>query len=173
MTLEQAITVLSGRTSRMTLNCPSIVGVETEFWTALRTVAWAAIEERDGMKYSEENLVLQVQAAFNDWRWTLGQCATEWVDRYARGRTLAEFAMLAGVTSDQAEQSEKVWRQFAHKRKTFPELRWSHFYAAIAWTAQDALHCLHWANETRSTVAEMRAWRWATRGEDLTVAELT
>jgi hypothetical protein len=33
----------------------------------------------------------------------------------------------------------------------------------------DSRDCLSWADETRSTVAEMRAWRRAQRGEDLSI----
>ena len=50
---------------------------------------------------------------------------------------------------------------------TYPSLKWSHFYAALNW--DDAPECLQWADENQSTVAEMKAWRRALRGEDLTV----
>ena len=38
----------------------------------------------------------------------------------------------------------------------------------LALTWDDALECLKWAEEMQATVAEMRAWRRAQRGEDLT-----
>ena len=36
-------------------------------------------------------------------------------------------------------------------------------------TWDDAPECLQWADENQATVAEMKAWRRALRGEDLTV----
>jgi len=116
---------------------------------------------------SEEQLVNRAQEAVSLCRWTVGECAAKWTERYARGRTDADFAALIGLSGDQVYQRRRVWEVFAGLRGNFSSLKWSHYYAALNW--DDAADCLHWAEETRSTVAEMRAWRRARHGEDLTV----
>lgn len=116
---------------------------------------------------SEEELVNRAQEAVSHCRWVVGECAAQWTQRYARGRTDGDFAILIGLTGDQVYQRRRVWETFAETRGSFPALKWSHFYAALNW--DDAADCLRWAEDTHSTVAEMRAWRRAQRGEDLTV----
>jgi hypothetical protein len=116
---------------------------------------------------SEEELVIRAQEAVSNCRWVVGECAAQWTQRYARGRTDGDFAVLIGLSGDQVYQRRRVWESFCGSRGEFPSLRWSHFYAALNW--DDGADCLRWAEETHSTVAEMRAWRRAQRGEDLTV----
>ena len=117
---------------------------------------------------SEDALVATAQEALNQCRWVVGECAAKWTERYARGRTDADFGILIGLSGDQVYQRRRVWEMFAQVRQNYMSLKWSHFYAAIAW--DDAEECLQWAEEMRSTVAEMKAWRRARRGEDLTTA---
>lgn len=119
---------------------------------------------------SEDQLVLTAQEAVFQSNWIVGECAAKWTERYARGRTDADFAVLVGLSGDQVYQRRRVWEVFHTRRSEFQELKWSHFYAALTW--DDAQECLEWAEETHSTVAEMRAWRRALRGEDLSVAAL-
>src|SRR5262249_41325502 len=116
---------------------------------------------------SEEQLVSRALEAVSQCRWVVGECAARWTERYARGRTDADFAALIGLSGDQVFQRRRVWETFAGGRGEFPALKGSHFYSALTW--DDAQECLRWAEETRSAVAEMRAWRRARRGEDLTV----
>jgi hypothetical protein len=119
---------------------------------------------------SEESLIARAREAISQCRWVVGECAARWTERYARGRTDADFAALIGLTADQVYQRRRVWEVFSSVRGEFEKLSWSHFYAAVTWP--DAGECLQWAVETQSTVAEMRAWRRARLGEDLTqVAE--
>lgn len=114
---------------------------------------------------TEEALVTRAQEALSACRWVVGECAARWTQRYARGRTDADFGQLIGLSADQVYQRRRVWETFADVRDRYPELRWSHFYAALNW--DDAPECLTWANDLQSTVAEMKAWRRAQRGEDL------
>jgi hypothetical protein len=116
---------------------------------------------------SEEQLVSRAQDAVSQCRWVVGECAANWTARYARGRTDNDFAVLIGISGDQVYQRRRVWETFHEIRGEYPALKWSHFYAALTW--EDARDCLSWAEETHSTVAEMRAWRRAQRGEDLTI----
>ena len=115
---------------------------------------------------TEEQLINTAQQALSNCRWVVGECAYKWTRRYARGRTDADFGQLIGLSPDQVYQRRRVWETFADVREQFGNLRWSHFYAAINW--DDSAECLQWAEETQSTVAEMKAWRRASRGEDLT-----
>ncbi len=116
---------------------------------------------------SEEELISRAQLAVSQCNWSVGECAAKWTQKYARGRTDADFAALLGLSPDQIFQRRRVWETFADVHATYPTLKWSHFYAALNW--DDAPECLQWADENQSTVAEMKAWRRALRGEDLTV----
>ena len=86
--------------------------------------------------------------------------------RYARGRTDADFGALIGLSGDQVYQRRRVWERFHETHDQYVSLRWSHFYASLNW--DDASDCLGWADDVHATVAEMKAWRRAQRGEDLT-----
>ena len=97
--------------------------------------------------------------------------AHKWTQKYARGRTDADFALAVGPSADQVFQRRRVWETFADVRAGYASLKWSHFYAASNW--DDAPECLQWADENQATVAEMKAWRCALRGEDLTVEAAT
>jgi len=119
---------------------------------------------------TEEQLVTTAQEAVFQSNWIVGECAAKWTERYARGRTDADFALLVGLSADQIYQRRRVWEAFQGQRDTFPHLKWSHYYCALTW--DDARECLEWAEETLSTVAEMRAWRRARRGEDLSLEAL-
>jgi hypothetical protein len=116
---------------------------------------------------SEQELISRAQVAVSQCNWVVGDCAHTWTQKYARGRTDGDFAALLGLTADQVYQRRRVWETFADVHAAYPSLKWSHFYAALNW--DDAPECLQWADENQSTVAEMKAWRRALRGEDLTV----
>lgn len=114
---------------------------------------------------TEEQLVDIAQRAVSQCRWVVGECASKWTKRYSRGRADADFGLLVGLSGDQIYQRRRVWECFADVRQEFSALRWSHFYAALTW--DDSPECLQWAEEAGATVAEMKAWRRAQRGEDL------
>ncbi len=115
---------------------------------------------------TEESLIQTAQRAISQCRWVVGECASKWTQRHARGRTDADFGQLVGLSGDQIYQRRRVWETFSDVRSQFASLKWSHFYSALNW--DDAADCLQWAEETQATVAEMKAWRRALRGEDLT-----
>jgi len=114
---------------------------------------------------TEEELVEKAQNALNQCNWVIGECAAQWTQRYAQGRTDADFGARIGLSGDQVYQRRRVWETFADVHENYPKLKWSHFYAALNW--DDAADCLQWANEIGATVAEMKAWRRAQHGEDL------
>lgn len=118
------------------------------------------------VRESEEELVEKAQQAVSKCNWVVGECATKWTQKYARGRTDTDFAVLVGLSPDQVYQRRRVWETFGDVCEEYASLKWSHFYVALNW--DDSPECLQWAQENDATVAEMKAWRRAQRGEDLT-----
>lgn len=116
---------------------------------------------------TEDDLVHVAQEAVSRCNWLIGECASRWTERYAKGRTDADFGELVGLSGDQIFQRRRVWETFSDVRDDYSELKWSHFYACVTW--DDSMECLGWAQDMGATVAEMKAWRRASRGEDLTV----
>ena len=121
---------------------------------------------------TETQLIQTAQVAVSRCNWVVGRCAAEWTQRYARGRTDTDFAALVGLSADQVFQRRRVWETFADVRERYDAgggdrrgLRWSHFYVALTW--DDAPECLDWALENDATVAEMKAFRRALHGDDL------
>lgn len=118
---------------------------------------------------TEVQLIDTAQAAVSQCNWVVGECASKWTKKYARGRTDAEFAQEIGLTPDQVYQRRRVWETFGDVYREYANLKWSHFYVALNWN--DAPECLQWAEENEGTVAEMRAWRRAVHGEDLATSQ--
>jgi hypothetical protein len=118
---------------------------------------------------SEAELVTRAQLAVSRCNWEVGECAAMWTQRFAKGRTDADFAELVGLSADQVYQRRRVWETFGDVQAHYAGLKWSHFYSALTW--EDAAEALQWAHEIGATVAEMRAWRRALRGEDLEAPE--
>ena len=114
---------------------------------------------------SEDDLLQTARDALSRCNWIVGKCAAEWTERHARGRTDADFAELVGLSADQVFQRRRVWETFGDVFEDYANLKWSHFYVGLTW--DDAPECLQWADENGATIAEMRAWRRALRGEDL------
>lgn len=115
---------------------------------------------------NEEQLIEAAQRALSSCNWSIGKYASEWTERFSRGRTDAEFGASIGMSGDQVRQRRATYQRFGGISDTYPNLKWSHFYIALTW--EDATECLQWANEIEATVAEMKAWRRAKNGEDLT-----
>ncbi|WP_437187124.1 hypothetical protein SH668x_000506 [Planctomicrobium sp. SH668] len=117
---------------------------------------------------TEEQLVARAQSALSSCNWEIGECASKWTERHAKGRTDADFGAQIGLSGDQVYQRRRVWETFADVYQNYPTLKWSHFYVVINW--DDAAECLSWASEMQATIAEMKAWRRAQHGEDLSTA---
>lgn len=117
---------------------------------------------------TESALIARAQSALSHCNWEVGECAAQWTKRFARGRTDADFAALVGLSPDQVYQRRRVWETFGDVCESYSNLKWSHFYAAVNW--DDASECLQWAQDVQAGVAEMRAWRRAQHGEDLSEA---
>ena len=119
---------------------------------------------------TESALIQRALTALSRCHWEVGECAAQWTKRFARGRTDADFASLVGLSSDQVYQRRRVWETFGDVHTSYSHLKWSHFYSALNW--DDAADCLQWAEDVQAGVAEMRAWRRAQHGEDLSEASL-
>jgi hypothetical protein len=118
---------------------------------------------------TEEELIERARWSLSECNWTLGECASLWTKKFAKGRTDAAFGELLQLSADQVYQRRRVWETFSDVRREYLKLSWSHFCVALGW--DDASECLQWAEDMSATVAEMRAWRRAQRGEDLSAAE--
>lgn len=115
---------------------------------------------------TEQELIQRAQTAVSNCNWTVGECATRWTQKFARGRTDADFGELVGMSGDQVYQRRRVFETFADVQDRYVSLKWSHFYIALNWN--DAAECLSWANDNEATIAEMKAWRRLQQGEDVT-----
>jgi len=113
----------------------------------------------------ETKLIERARAAQSACDWVVGECAAEWTQHYARGRTDADFAKLIDSTRQTVSTKRRVWEAFVDVEGNLPNLRWSHFAEALSW--DDADECLKWASECQATVREMRAWRKMKNGDDL------
>lgn len=111
---------------------------------------------------SEAALVKRAKEAISDSNWKVGECASLWTERYARGRTDEDFGAAIGMSGDQVRQRRGVWERWGGISDMYPKLSWSHFYASMAWN--DADRCMQWACDNEATVAEMKAWRSAENG---------
>ena len=105
----------------------------------------------------------------SDSSWVIGECAAQWTEKYAKGRTDADFGAMVGLSGDQIYQRRRVWETFGDVKDQYAHLKWSHYYIALTW--DDAPECLQWAEENQATVAELKAWRRAVNGEDLSISE--
>lgn len=114
---------------------------------------------------TEQDLISRAQVAISHCNWEVGECAALWTRRFARGRTDGDFGQLVGLSSDQVYQRRRVWETFSDVYANYADLKWSHFYSSLNW--DDAAECLQWAQDIGATVSEMKAWRRAQRGEDL------
>jgi len=122
-------------------------------------------KQSDRVSESEEQLVERAQRALSSCNWEIGECASRWTTKFAKGRTDADFGALIGLSSDQVYQRRRVWETFGDVNENYEGLRWSHYYTCLNW--DDAAECMQWASEMQATVAEMKAWRRAQHGEDL------
>jgi hypothetical protein len=73
---------------------------------------------------SEDELISRAQLAVSQCNWSVGECAAKWTQKYARGRTDADFASLLGLSPDQIFQRRRVWETFADVHATYPTLKW-------------------------------------------------
>lgn len=119
---------------------------------------------------TETQLLDTARVACRSCNWILGECAAEWTERYAKGRTDADFARMMGeelgLTASKVGYCRRVWTDFSPLREQFAKLDWSHFRAARQLPFTLITDALTWANETESGVGEMLAWVRVTHGAE-------
>lgn len=115
---------------------------------------------------AERELIEWARSIITKSAWSLGEAAHEWCEKYARGRTDADFAALVDCKPDYISERRRVFETFADVRSEYPSLSWSHFKVCVPW--DDAPECLAWAEQNKASVAEMKVWRRLQHGEDLT-----
>lgn len=103
--------------------------------------------------------------------YTIGECAAAWCERYAAGRTDADFADLIGSARQRVNEAKRVWQRFGSIVRTSGQnLSYSHFVTALGW--DDAETYLELAVECGLSVDGMQKRRNIDRridsGEDLT-----
>lgn len=113
-------------------------------------------------------MVHEAELSISKTNWEIGRLASTWK---SSGGSLSDFAERIGVDELGVLHRYEVWTRFMPWILDLPYLRWSHYSAAHQWDDSEAKECLEWANEVQATVPEMKAWRQAQRGEDLTPPE--
>ncbi len=72
------------------------------------------------MAESEDQLISTARDAVSQCNWVVGECACKWTQKFARGRTDADFGQLVGLTGDQIYQRRRVWEAFGKSYQNFP-----------------------------------------------------
>lgn len=113
---------------------------------------------------TEEQLIVSARALVNNTNWDLGQYATKWTQRFARGRTDADFAELIGSTQQRVNECRRVYERFGDLYRSTGKFT----HAVVALTADDPDAAMEWVTENDATVNELKAWLRMQRGDDLT-----
>jgi hypothetical protein len=121
-------------------------------------------------RMTEHDIIERTRRAMSDALWELGETGAKWLASHARFRPLSVWAAVVGVEPARMELCVKVWETFSDVRMSLQYLHWAHFRAALDW--EDPMSSLQWANDINATVAEMKAWRRAQSGEDLSVVPI-
>lgn len=123
----------------------------------------AEVQQADA---SESELVERATNADGKAAWIVGECASLWTQRYAKGRTDQAFAEMCGIDPGQVQLRRRVFETFGEFPILYRKLSWSHYRVALTW--EDANEHIEWAIDNTASVREMVAWRRMQRGEDLT-----
>jgi ParB family chromosome partitioning protein len=105
---------------------------------------------------TEQQLIDVASAAVKQSNWVIGEAASKWTERYAAGRTDADFAELIGSSQPAVSYARRVYSQFLSRRDKH-DFTWTHWRTLLTW--DDAEGCLDWAEVTGATFKEMNAWR--------------
>lgn len=117
---------------------------------------------------SERSLIERARQAESHTGWTIGECASLWTARYARGRTDADFAAMIGSSQQRVNEARRVHDQYGEVYRSTGKLSFSHYCTVLG--SDHAADALEWAVENEATVSEMRAWLRMQDGENLTTA---
>ena len=99
----------------------------------------------------------QLVEKIDDCKWQVGRLAHEWTQRFAKGRTDADFAELIGLSEDQVQRRRKVFSTYFDVSASMRNLSWTHYLTVLAW--DDADEWLAVADENGWSVAVMKRMR--------------
>jgi hypothetical protein len=115
---------------------------------------------------SQQHLVQagrEIESRSTDDKWDLGRVASVFVTDCKHGSD-QQLADLIGSQQQRVNECRRVFEERQSYRSS-GKLTWTHLRVSLAWDNGD--DCLDWAESTCANVAEMKAWRRAMRGEDL------
>jgi len=124
----------------------------------------------------EQQLIERAKNADSKAAWDVGECAAKWTERYANGRTDADFAEQVGSSQDAINRRRRVYLAFydlSHKLN----LTWTHFREALPWCGDDdtptteAIAALEWASKERASIKAMKDHYQTLQKDWYTIAE--
>lgn len=113
---------------------------------------------------TEQQLIDMAAAAVRQSNWTIGEAASKWTERYASGRTDADFAELIDSSQSVVNRARNIYDRF-YARGINDRYKWKEWRQIATWP--DADECLDWAEATEATFKEMAAWRRVKNGEPI------
>lgn len=102
---------------------------------------------------TEQQLIERVKRAKSQCDWTVGEAASTWCEKFARGRTESAFADLVGVSRQSVNFKRRVYERFREFATRVATLSFYHFREALAW--HDAEEWLEQAEADGWSVREM------------------
>ena len=123
-------------------------------------------KHKDAMQKNHRKIVAaHLLRKSSDYRWYIGR----YVDQYGGPETLKDLSRDCGEGVNLLSTCARVWRRFGEIYLEYPQLLWHHFAGVVDHPDQTlVLDSLDWAVANEATPNEMRAWRRAMDGEDLT-----
>ncbi len=114
---------------------------------------------------TEQQLIDMAAAAVRQSNWTIGEAASKWTERHARGRSDADFADLIGTSRESVNKARRVYDRFLVRRTNFEHFSWTQWREFLSWP--DAEECLDWLEATGETLENMHVWRRVKNGEPI------
>jgi len=115
------------------------------------------IEYHQQAEETEQQIIERAKNAVESSSWVVGECAAKWCERFASGRTDADFADLIGESQQSVNFKRRVYERFGDFTTRVVNLSYSHYRAAISW--HDPEEWLEQASNEGWSVAEMRRAR--------------
>lgn len=112
---------------------------------------------------TEQQLIDMAADAVRKSNWTIGKAASKWTERYASGRTDADFAELIGASQQSVNFARRIFDRF-YSRGSKHNFTWREWKTIVGW--DDADRFLDWAEAEGATFKDMDEHRRHTRGED-------
>ena len=128
-----------------------------------------SVHHQESVEHQLINAGRDIEARSCDDKWELGRLASEFVTKHKLGSD-QKYADQIGSQQQRVNECRRVWEERQSYRLS-GNSSWTHLRVSLRWDQEDADECLKWAAENEATVSEMRVWRRARNGEDLTQPE--